>query len=530
MRAKALAASTLLLPALILAAGGSPVTGQLGPIGTQSWNLASPDVAGPAQEGALAGSALAAGDFNCDGFEDLAVGLPLYDVDILANAGALLVLYGSEDGLTATGSQFFDQFEPDLPDVPEEHDSFASALAAGYFNGDGCDELAVGVPFENFGAGEDADNDVGEVIFLLGSEDGLEPGYGVYQGWDQGGVIAGIAEAGDRFGQALLAYDFDEDGFDDLAIGVPGEDLGGEANAGAVNVLFGSAAYANGARDIVLFRGSGELPGEPQAGEQLGLALAAGNFNDGAGRELAIGAPFQDLPDAAAAGGVLIVSDLAGSLPVLERNAGSAGVPGEVEAGAHFGAALAAGDFDGDGRDELAVGIPGQGLAGDPADTGAVSVIDFGGPDSSALWTQEDLNPENAEASDQLGDALAAGDFDADGTADLAIGVSFEDLGPLTDSGLLHVLHGAPETGLSNAGDQTWLQTIDPSEGGDRFGFALATGRFAGHTGLDLAIGVPAETIGAAEAAGAFNVLYSAALFLDGFESGDTSAWTTTVE
>lgn len=266
MSARALAASLLLPPALTIAwglAAGLPAAAQLGPTGTQSWNLASPGVAGPLQEGAQAGSALAAGDFDCDGFEDLAIGLPLHDVDILTNAGALLVLYGSEAGLTAEGSQFFDQLDPDLPDVPEEHDGFASALAAGDFNGDGCDELAIGTPFENFGAGEDIENDVGTVTFLIGTEDGLETGYVLYQGWDQGGVVAGIAEAGDRFGQVLLAYDFDEDGFDDLAIGVPGEDLGGEANAGAVNVLFGSASYANGVRDIVLFRGAGQLPGTP---------------------------------------------------------------------------------------------------------------------------------------------------------------------------------------------------------------------------------------------------------------------------
>lgn len=261
----------------------------------------------------------------------------------------------------------------------------------------------------------------------------------------------------------------------------------------------------------------------------MGLALAAGNFNDGAGRELAIGAPYRDLPGAAAAGGVLIVSDLAGSVAVLERDAGSPGVVGEVEGEANFGAALAAGDFDGDGRDELAVGIPRQGLAGPSRDAGAVSVIDFGGPDSSGLWSQADLNPEQEELSDQFGLALAAGDFDADGIADLAIGVPLEDLGPLTDAGLVHVMAGSEDAGLTTADDQTWLQTIDPSDSGDLFGLALVAGRFAGHSGQDLAIGVPFEDVGADDDAGAFNVLYSRALFHDGFEGGDTSAWTVTV-
>ena len=53
----------------------------------------------------------------------------------------------------------------------------------------------------------------------------------------QGSGIKGVAEAADLFGFALAAGDFDGDLFDDLAIGVPGENSG----AGAVNVLYGSS-------------------------------------------------------------------------------------------------------------------------------------------------------------------------------------------------------------------------------------------------------------------------------------------------
>ena len=47
------------------------------------------------------------------------------------------------------------------------------------------------------------------------------------------------AEAGDQFGSALAVGDFEGDGFDDLAVGVPGEDVGPIPDAGAVDVLPG---------------------------------------------------------------------------------------------------------------------------------------------------------------------------------------------------------------------------------------------------------------------------------------------------
>ena len=51
----------------------------------------------------------------------------------------------------------------------------------------------------------------------------------------------------------------------------------------------------------------------------------------------------------------------------------SAGVPGRRESSDHFGEALAAGDFDGDGRVDLAVGVPDEGFEG--TRVGAVNVI-----------------------------------------------------------------------------------------------------------------------------------------------------------
>ena len=61
--------------------------------------------------------------------------------------------------------------------------------------------------------------------------------------------VEGGCEADDNFGFALAAGDFDRNGYADLAIGVPHENVGAVADAGAVNVLYGSAAGLTAAGD-----------------------------------------------------------------------------------------------------------------------------------------------------------------------------------------------------------------------------------------------------------------------------------------
>src|SRR5262249_29243939 len=86
-------------------------------------------------------------DFNGDGYEDLAVGVPgegiLVQGVIMSGAGAVNVIYGSATGLNPTGNQFWFQ---ELPGIAREHsepgDNFGATLAAGDFNGDGFADLA----------------------------------------------------------------------------------------------------------------------------------------------------------------------------------------------------------------------------------------------------------------------------------------------------------------------------------------------------------------------------------------------------
>ena len=65
---------------------------------------------------------------------------------------------------------------------------------------------------------------------------------------------------------ASVRADFDDDGFADLAIGIPFEDVGGIAEAGAVNVLYGTASGLTGTGSQLFTQGSHAPGGAPAGG------------------------------------------------------------------------------------------------------------------------------------------------------------------------------------------------------------------------------------------------------------------------
>jgi hypothetical protein len=154
-------------------------------------------------EGDRFGSSLAAGNFDRDRYDDLAIGVPYEDVGTTVNAGAVDVVYGSASGLYNKHGWWFHQDLLDLTDTAEFGDAFGWALAAGDFDGNGCDDLAVGVPYEDIGPWP---GDNGLVNVVYGATGGLGSGGPPDQMWWQGGAnVSGSPSENDRFGWALVA-------------------------------------------------------------------------------------------------------------------------------------------------------------------------------------------------------------------------------------------------------------------------------------------------------------------------------------
>ncbi|MFV2040010.1 MAG: lamin tail domain-containing protein, partial [Acidimicrobiales bacterium] len=167
-------------------------------------------------------------------------------------------------------------------------DTCAETRARGFerassdFDGDGYDDLAVGVPGEDFGTRKNA----GSVVVIPGRANGIARSRGKV--WSQRGKIAGTPATSDRFGEALAVGDFDGDGYDDLAVGVPGEDVGGNNDAGSVNVIYGSASGLATTRNAALTQTDGKSSGA-ERGDEFGSALTSGDFDGDGYDDLAVG-------------------------------------------------------------------------------------------------------------------------------------------------------------------------------------------------------------------------------------------------
>jgi hypothetical protein len=450
-------------------------------------------------------------DFDGDGFSDLAVGVPDEPIGDVAHAGSVNVFYGSSNGVTVTGDQLFTQASPGVAGNIQEFDKFGSALGVGDFNGDGYADLAIGVPGEDLGLFNNKIN-AGGVQVLYGSDSGLSADDGQF--WSQGDLgIQDSPEDGDLFGSVLAAGDFDGDGFDDLAVGVPDEDVGNKTNAGAVTVIFGGSNGLAASGNQFWHQNVTGIPDATEASDGFGSALTAGDFDDDGFDDLAVGVPdeeFDSIPRDAGVVHVLYgaaVGLSAAGNQLWSQNATN--VEGLANNDDQFGAALAAGDFDGDQIADLAIGVPGEDIRGFDK-IGGVNVLygTAGGGLSAAndqLWTQATPDvPGEPENDDRFGSALAAGDFDGDGFAELAVGVPNEDVtvpnSPLVrvDGGAVIVLPGTAN-GLTAVGSQRFAQDGTPDLLGttgsnDLFGAALATGDFDGDGFWDLAVGVPNDS------------------------------------
>jgi hypothetical protein len=174
-------------------------------------------------------------DFDADGVNDLAVGVPLEDITG-TDDGGVNVIYGSSAGLTASGDQFWSQDSPGIAESAQSGDSFGRSLAAADLNGDGFTDLAVGVPLEDVTGSMTND---GGVNVIYGSPTGLTASGDQFFSQDTAGVV-GEAEPGEQFGNALAAADFGGSSPADLAVGTIADSFAAPGH-GSVNVIYGSS-------------------------------------------------------------------------------------------------------------------------------------------------------------------------------------------------------------------------------------------------------------------------------------------------
>jgi len=469
----------------VLYANGSGIpTSEAGDL----WREGSDGLSGTMEMWDAFGTAVATGDFNGDYYTDLAIGVPGQSVGGNANAGAVYVIYASPYGLTSTGNEVWTQ--DDLFSQAEPNDAFGQELVVGDFNGDGYDDLAVGVPLEDVYVNPVDAVDAGSVNVIYGSATGL----GSYNQFFSEYTLGTNQETGDQFGYALAAGDFDNDGYDDLAIGIPFEDFNALGSSvddiGSVQIVFGSANWLITNDSQVLFQGANGLGNVAEENDHFGRSLVAGYFNGDDYCDLAVGVPSEERGSYTNSGAVHVLYASASAFRpphsdwLWDRY--DMDVAGEIQDNAFFGRVLAAGDFDGDGVDDLAIGTPHDDV-GTEADAGSVHVM-YGGSSNGLsdwddrVWYQGAYIDCAAEANDQFGWSLATGDIDNDGYDDLVIGTPYENITvsatPYADAGMVQVFYGGDWGIPQNPRFQNLHQGVGNIhsivEADDRFGSAVA--------------------------------------------------------
>ena len=389
---------------------------------------------------ARSGEAIAsAGDVNGDGFGDVVIGAPGFQVDGSgATDGRVSLFFGSALGLSTTPA-----WTRTAPEGAGSGARFGAALASGDLNGDGWSDVIVGAPA--YGAG-------GAVFVYLGSPEGLgtSPSWTSPPAPPQSALGASVASPGDLHG----------DGYGDLVIGAPGYS-GGAVGEGQALVFAGSAVGPLAQAAWTVTGGS--------AAAGLGTSVAgAGDVNGDGLADLVVGAPGVD--------SALVYMGAAGALSTTPARA----LVGD--AATDFGRSVGtAGDVNADGYADIAVGAPRAGAS----DEGEVRVHlgDGAGVQGSPGWSWR-----GSTALGHVGESVAtAGDVNGDGYADLVVGAPFDGTG--TAEGRGRVFLGW-RGGLGASPSRTW--TGDQADSG--FGLAVAGGGDVNGDGFgDVLVAAPVQ-------------------------------------
>ncbi|MCE7915527.1 MAG: hypothetical protein DYH15_12845, partial [Nitrosomonas sp. PRO4] len=339
---------------------------------------------GSAEDNIAGFSVSSAGDVNGDGFDDVFVGSRVRDYSIPLTVGHLVFGQASgfspalnlssldgDSGFNLLAKSFYGSNYAPITQ---------SASSAGDINGDGYDDLIIGVSFSG-------DSSRGYVVF--GKATGFDAALSLSSlDGSNGFQLTGLRDS--RYESAISvsgAGDINGDGFDDLIVGSATVPRAGSYYSydGVSFVVFGKPAGFDATLDLSHLDGSNGFRVDAMAeGYHLGSSVSgAGDVNGDGFDDLIIGAPGASPNGDASGSSYVVFGKAAGFAATLNLFIPDSVVRLDGAAAGDFSGASvsSAGDVNSDGFDDLIVGAPGVDRYGERSGSSYVvfGSRDFGG-------------------------------------------------------------------------------------------------------------------------------------------------------